>query len=146
VTYSIPKEGAVIWLDNFAIPADAPHVDNAHAFINFMLRPDIAARNSNYVFYANGNKASQEQIDEEVINDPAIYPPRRGRRKTLYDDAKPTARPARDDPHLDGGQDRPVRCIFWRGRMRRGRRIRDRGVRRGKERTGLRPPSLSALE
>jgi putrescine transport system substrate-binding protein len=75
VTYSIPKEGAVIWLDNFAIPADAPHVDNAHAFINFMLRPDIAARNSNFVFYANGNKASQEQIDAEVIGDPAIYPP-----------------------------------------------------------------------
>jgi putrescine transport system substrate-binding protein len=74
VAYSIPKEGAVIWLDSFAIPADAPHVDNAHAFINFMLRPDIAARNSNYVFYANGNKASQELIDDEVINDPAIYP------------------------------------------------------------------------
>jgi putrescine transport system substrate-binding protein len=75
VAYSIPKEGAVIWLDNFAIPADAPHVDNAHAFVNFMLRPDIAARNSNYVFYANGNKASQELLDEEVSNDPAIYPP-----------------------------------------------------------------------
>jgi putrescine transport system substrate-binding protein len=74
VEYSIPKEGAVIWLDSFAIPADAPHPENAHAFINFMLRPDIAARNSNYVFYANGNKASQEHLDEEVINDPAIYP------------------------------------------------------------------------
>ena len=75
VTYSIPKEGAVIWLDNFAIPADAPHVDNAHAFVNFMLRPDIAARNSNYVFYANGNKASQAELDEAVKSDPAIYPP-----------------------------------------------------------------------
>ena len=74
VEYSIPKEGALIWLDSFAIPVDAPHPDNAHAFIDFMLRPDIAARNSNYVFYANGNKASQELIDEEVITDPAIYP------------------------------------------------------------------------
>ncbi len=74
VAYSIPKEGAVIWLDSFAIPADAPHPDNAHAFINFMLRPDIAARNSNYVFYANGNKASQAEIDDAVISDPAIYP------------------------------------------------------------------------
>ena len=53
----------MIWLDSFAIPADAPHPENAHAFINFMLRPDIAARNSNYVFYANGNKASQELLD-----------------------------------------------------------------------------------
>ena len=74
VAYSIPKEGAVMWLDSFAIPADAPHPDNAHVFINFMLRPDIAARNSNYVFYANGNKASQAEIDEAVISDPAIYP------------------------------------------------------------------------
>jgi putrescine transport system substrate-binding protein len=74
IEYSIPKEGAVIWLDNFAIPADAPHPDEAHTFIDYMLRPDIAARNSNYVFYANGNLASQELLDEEVINDPAIYP------------------------------------------------------------------------
>jgi putrescine transport system substrate-binding protein len=75
VAYSIPKEGALIWLDSFAIPVDAPHVDNALAFINFMLRPDIAARNSNFVFYANGNKASQAEISKDVIEDPAIYPP-----------------------------------------------------------------------
>jgi putrescine transport system substrate-binding protein len=74
VAYTIPKEGAVIWMDNFAIPADAPHPDNAHAFIDFMLRPDIAARNTNYVFYANGNKASQSEVAEEVLTDPAIYP------------------------------------------------------------------------
>ena len=74
VAYSIPKEGAVIWLDSFAVPADAPHPDEALAFIDFMLRPDIAARNSNYVFYANGNKASQELLDEEVSGDTAIYP------------------------------------------------------------------------
>jgi putrescine transport system substrate-binding protein len=74
VEYTIPKEGAVIWMDNFAIPADAPHPGNAHAFINFMLRPDIAARNSNYVFYANGNKAAQAEVAEEVLTDPAIYP------------------------------------------------------------------------
>lgn len=74
VEYSIPKEGALIWLDSFAIPADAPHPENALAFINFMLTPEIAARNSNYVFYANGNKASQEFLDEEVLDDPAIYP------------------------------------------------------------------------
>ena len=60
VAYSIPKEGALMWLDSFAIPADAPHPDAAHAFINFMLKPEIAARNSNYVYYANGNKGSQE--------------------------------------------------------------------------------------
>ena len=74
VEYSIPKEGAVIWLDNFAVPADAPHPDEAFAFIDFMLRPDIAARNSNYVFYANGNLASQAELADEVSSDTAIYP------------------------------------------------------------------------
>jgi putrescine transport system substrate-binding protein len=74
VAYVIPKEGALQWYDLFAIPADAPHPDNAHKFIDFMLRPDIAAANTNYVFYASGNKAALELIDDEVKNDPAIYP------------------------------------------------------------------------
>ncbi len=74
IEYSIPKEGALMWLDSFAIPADAPHVDNAHAFINFMLKPEIAARNSNYVYYANGNKGSQKFLNDDVIGDKAIYP------------------------------------------------------------------------
>ena len=74
VVYSIPKEGALMWLDAMSIPADAPHPDEAHAFINFMLKPEIAARNSNYIYYANGNLASQEFLDEAVRNDPAIYP------------------------------------------------------------------------
>ena len=74
VNYVIPKEGALKWFDLFAIPADAPHVDNAYKFIDFMLRPDIAAANTNYVFYASGNKAALELIDAEVKDDPAIYP------------------------------------------------------------------------
>ncbi|MBH0238273.1 polyamine ABC transporter substrate-binding protein [Methylobrevis albus] len=75
IAYSIPKEGALMWFDNFAIPADAPHPEEALAFINFMLKPDVAAANSNYVFYANGNLASQDLLDAEVKDDPAIYPP-----------------------------------------------------------------------
>ncbi|SFZ86349.1 putrescine transport system substrate-binding protein [Devosia enhydra] len=75
VAYVIPEEGALKWFDMFAIPADAPNVDNAHAFINFMLRPDIAAANTNYVYYASGNAAALELIDDAVKNDPAIYPP-----------------------------------------------------------------------
>lgn len=74
VGYSIPKEGALMWLDSFAVPADAPHPQEALEFINFMLDPEIAARNSNYVYYANGNKDSQQYLDAEVIDDPAIYP------------------------------------------------------------------------
>jgi putrescine transport system substrate-binding protein len=74
VGYVIPKEGALKWFDLFAIPADAPHPNNAHLFIDFMMRPDIAAANTNYVYYASGNKAALELIDEAVKTDPAIYP------------------------------------------------------------------------
>src|SRR5690606_23678785 len=74
VEYVIPKEGAMMWFDNMAIPADAPHVEEAHAFLNFIMKPEIVAKATNYVFYANGNKASQEFVDKEVLDDPAIYP------------------------------------------------------------------------
>src|SRR5690606_39554397 len=74
IAYSIPKEGAQMWFDQMAIPADAPHVEEAHEFINYMMRPEVIAKASNYVFYANGNKASQDLLDEEVIDDPAVYP------------------------------------------------------------------------
>ncbi len=74
VDYSIPKQGAQMWFDQMAIPADAPHSEEAHEFLNYIMRPDVIAKASNYVFYANGNKASQELLDEEVIGDPAVYP------------------------------------------------------------------------
>lgn len=74
VAFSIPKEGAQMWFDQMAIPADAQHVEEAHEFINYIMRPEVIAKASNYVFYANGNKASQELLDEEVIGDPAVYP------------------------------------------------------------------------
>lgn len=75
VAYTIPKEGAVEWFDMMAIPADAPHPDNAHKFINFIMKPQIAADISNYVWYANANKASYDLVDKEVRSDPGIYPP-----------------------------------------------------------------------
>jgi putrescine transport system substrate-binding protein len=74
VHYVIPDEGALMWFDQMAIPVDAPHPDNAHAFLDFMMRPEVAAKASNYVYYANGNKASQALLNEDVIGDPAIYP------------------------------------------------------------------------
>lgn len=74
VEYVIPKEGALMWFDSFLIPVDAPHPDEAHAFIDFMMRPEIAAKNSNYVYYANGNIDSQPMLNDDVIGDPAIYP------------------------------------------------------------------------
>jgi putrescine transport system substrate-binding protein len=74
VEYAIPSEGALMWFDQLAIPSDAPHPDNAHIFIDYMMRAEVAAKASNYVYYANGNKASQEFLNDDVIGDPAIYP------------------------------------------------------------------------
>jgi putrescine transport system substrate-binding protein len=74
VDYSIPAQGAQMWFDMLAIPTDAPHVAEAHEFINYMMKPEVIAKASNYVFYANGNKASQQFLDKEVLEDTAIYP------------------------------------------------------------------------
>lgn len=74
VEYSIPKQGALMWFDQMAIPADAKNVEEAHEFLNYIMRPDVITKASNYVYYANGNKASQPLLDKEVIDDPAIYP------------------------------------------------------------------------
>jgi putrescine transport system substrate-binding protein len=74
IGYSIPKEGAQMFFDNLAIPKDAAHVNEAHAFIDYLLRPDVAAKNSTLVAYANGNLASQKFIDKAVLEDKSVYP------------------------------------------------------------------------
>lgn len=71
----IPKEGALFGIDMMAIPADARHPDAAHAFINFILRPDIIAQISNETGYANAVPASRSLLDPTIVNDPAIYVP-----------------------------------------------------------------------
>lgn len=73
VRYSIPREGAVMWFDVAAIPADAPHPANAHRFINFLLDASVAARNTNSIHFPNGNLASQPQVRPELRNT-AIFP------------------------------------------------------------------------
>ncbi|CCV08572.1 putrescine transporter subunit: periplasmic-binding component of ABC superfamily [Mesorhizobium metallidurans STM 2683] len=74
IAYAIPKEGAEMWFDQMAIPADAPHVAEAHEFINYMMKPEVIAKSTNYVFYANGNKASQPLVSKEILDDPGVYP------------------------------------------------------------------------
>ena len=74
IDYVIPKEGTLMWFDNMAIPKDAEHVDEALAFINYMMKPEVAAKNSNFVSYANGNLKSQETISAEIKENPSIYP------------------------------------------------------------------------
>jgi putrescine transport system substrate-binding protein len=71
--YSIPKEGAQLWFDTLAIPRDAPDPQEAHELINYLLKPEVAAKNTNYVSYANGDLPSQF-IDKSILDDPTIYP------------------------------------------------------------------------
>ncbi|HEY77381.1 MAG TPA: spermidine/putrescine ABC transporter substrate-binding protein [Thermoflexia bacterium] len=73
--YAIPREGATIWADNLCIPTTAPSKYTAEVFINYLLRPDVAAKNSNYTWYASPNAAATEYIDAEILEEPAIYPP-----------------------------------------------------------------------
>jgi putrescine transport system substrate-binding protein len=75
IRYTIPDGRAQMWFDNLAIPKDAPHVDEAHAFINYLQDPRVAAKNTNFVSYPNGNLASQQFVNKAILSDPTIYPP-----------------------------------------------------------------------
>ncbi|UWQ15811.1 polyamine ABC transporter substrate-binding protein [Aliiroseovarius sp. M344] len=74
IAYNAFEEGSLMWFDQMAIPTDAPNPEAAHKFLNFIMDAENMAAASNYVYYANGNKASQEFLLEDVIGDPAIYP------------------------------------------------------------------------
>ena len=75
IAYAIPAEGGQIGFDMLAIPEDAPNIENALKFIDFILEPEVAAAITNYVYYANPNTAATEFVDAEVSADPGIYPP-----------------------------------------------------------------------
>jgi putrescine transport system substrate-binding protein len=74
IGYTIPKEGAQMFFDNLAIPSDAKNVAEAYELINYLYRPDVAAKNSDFLSYANGNLASQKLIDPKILSDKNIYP------------------------------------------------------------------------
>jgi putrescine transport system substrate-binding protein len=74
IAYVVPKEGALMWFDTFAIPKDAAHPAEALAFIDYMMRPEVAAANSNFVAYASGNLAAKKFVKPEILNNPGIYP------------------------------------------------------------------------
>ncbi|MEZ5765877.1 MAG: polyamine ABC transporter substrate-binding protein [Xanthobacteraceae bacterium] len=74
IAYALPREGAQMFFDNLAIPADARNVDEAYALIDYLYRPEVAEKNSDYLSYANGNLASQKLISPKVIGDKTIYP------------------------------------------------------------------------
>ncbi len=85
IEYSIPKEGAMLWIDQMAIPADAAHPDNAHKWINFVLRPEIAAEISNTVAYANPNAKATKLVDKDIRDNPNIYPPESVKKRLFFD-------------------------------------------------------------
>ncbi len=74
IRYNIAREGGIMFFDMLAIPADAPHPKNAHLFINYLLRPDVAAKNSSFVHYATGNAAAYPLVDPAVHDDRGVYP------------------------------------------------------------------------
>ena len=81
--YVIPIEGASLWFDVWAIPADATNVDNAYRFIDYMLRPNAAAGFTNATFYPSGDGPEVDGVDARLRNEAAIYPPS-GTRQRLH--------------------------------------------------------------
>lgn len=74
LVYKYPKEGAILWMDNFVIPKNAAHTDAAHKFIDYLLRPENAQIISNEIGYATPNKAARDQMPEDIKNNATIYP------------------------------------------------------------------------
>ena len=91
IGYTIPKEGAQMFFDNLAIPADAKNVTEAYELINYLYRPEIAAKNSDFLSYANGNLASQKLVDPKILNDKNIYPDEAMQKKLFVINARDPA-------------------------------------------------------
>ena len=75
IKYVVPSEGSQIWEDDWAIAADSRNQELAHIFLNFVLRPVIAAQEARYTRYATGNRSALELLDDEMREDPSTYPP-----------------------------------------------------------------------
>jgi putrescine transport system substrate-binding protein len=91
IAYSIPREGALMWFDMLAIPADSRHADNAHRFIDFILRPEVIAEITEYVKYANPNLKATPLVPPEIRDNPGIYPPPEVRNNLFTDEVTPPA-------------------------------------------------------
>lgn len=74
LAYHIPESGANIWFDTIVIPKTAKNIEGAYALMNFLLRPEIAAKNAEYIYYSSPNKAAKEFMDKEMLEDEILYP------------------------------------------------------------------------
>lgn len=72
--YEVPETGGTMWLDTFVIPKDAANVEAAHVFLNYMMEPEVIAKATNYVSYANANKDANPFVDKTILDNPAVYP------------------------------------------------------------------------
>jgi putrescine transport system substrate-binding protein len=94
IAYALPKEGSVVYFNMVAIPRDAPHVANAHLFLNYLMRPEVIAEISNFVGYANANVAATPLLDPSIANDTATYPTL-AQREFLFTQSESTPEQAR---------------------------------------------------
>ena len=76
ILYSIPREGAPVWVESMVLLNDAPNPKQGYDFINYMLRPEVIAESSNYLAYPNANKDATAMVEEKIRNNPDVYPPR----------------------------------------------------------------------
>ncbi|QOF88296.1 extracellular solute-binding protein [Pseudomonas sp. ADPe] len=95
IGYQIPKEGTLAWIDNFAIPADAPHVEEAKEFIEFVTEAEGMAEMTNTLYYANANRASLDKVNPVLRNDETLFPSAESR-KTLFGEEPLPARTLRE--------------------------------------------------
>lgn len=91
IAFRVPREGAQMAIDMLAIPRDAPHPDNAHLFIDYILRPEVIAPITDAVSYPNPNLAATALIDPEIRDDPGVYPPPEVMRRLYLDEPAPRA-------------------------------------------------------
>jgi putrescine transport system substrate-binding protein len=94
IDYVIPVEGSLLWFDMLAIPRDAPHVANAHLFINYLMNPQVIANISNFIGFASANSAASPLLDPSIAADTIIYPPR-DQQQRLFVEAEDTPEQSR---------------------------------------------------
>ena len=111
IAYSIPREGSLVWAENMVLLKDAPHPQQGYALIDYLLRPEVIARTSNYVGYPNGNQAALPLVERKLRENPAVY-----LSKENHGDPLPAGNPAtegRENPYpgLEPSQDRELKPV-----------------------------------